>query len=167
MADGVDLSPLPSPNPRRVPSVLTRAFHIARSGRPGPVVVALPRDMLDETEDMPVVDPYPVIRAHPEPALIQEMVQRLGAAKTPIILAGPGTEYSGARQELIAFCEKFQAPVQYANIGDKHHASFIAIVGTDKQHLSGDGIARHRSGQCAVLCPERAVAVYPSYDKGG
>jgi acetolactate synthase-1/2/3 large subunit len=67
--------------------------------------------MLDETADIPLVEPYPVIRANPEPALIQEMVQRLGAAKNPIILAGSGTEYSGARQELIAFSEKFQVPV--------------------------------------------------------
>ena len=72
-------------DPRRVPAVLSRAFHLARSGRPGPVVVSLPRDMLDETADIPLVEPYPVLRANPEPALIQEMVQRLGAAKSPII----------------------------------------------------------------------------------
>ena len=89
-------------DPRRVPAVLSRAFHLARSGRPGPVVVSLPRDMLDETADIPLVEPYPVLRANPEPALIQEMVQRLGAAKSPIIVAS-GTEYAGARQELIAF----------------------------------------------------------------
>ena len=94
-----------------MPAVLSRAFHLARSGRPGPVVVSLPRDMLDETADIPLVEPYPVLRANPEPALIQEMVQRLGAAKSPIIVAGSGTEYAGARQELIAFSEKFQVPV--------------------------------------------------------
>jgi acetolactate synthase-1/2/3 large subunit len=96
---------------RRLPAVISRAFHLARSGRPGPVVVSLPRDMLDETTDMPLVDPYPVIRAHPEPALIKEMIQRIAAAKNPIILAGSGTEYAGARQELIDFSEKFQIPV--------------------------------------------------------
>jgi acetolactate synthase-1/2/3 large subunit len=96
---------------RRLPAVMSRAFHLARSGRPGPVVVSLPRDMLDETTDMPLVDPYPVIRAHPEPALIKEMIQRIAAAKNPIILAGSGTEYAGARQELIDFSEKFQIPV--------------------------------------------------------
>lgn len=40
-------------DPGRVPAVLSRAFHLARSGRPGPVVVSLPRDMLDETADIP------------------------------------------------------------------------------------------------------------------
>src|SRR5262249_57734191 len=96
-------------------AVMTGAFHLARSGRPGPVVVALPRDMLDETADIPLVEPYPVLRAHPEPASIKEMVQRLRAAKTPIIIAGSGTEYSGARQELIALSEKFQVPVVTTN----------------------------------------------------
>ena len=60
---------------------------------------------------MPVVEPYPMIRANPEPGLIKEMVERIGAAKTPIIIAGSGTEYAGARQALIAFSEKFQVPV--------------------------------------------------------
>jgi acetolactate synthase-1/2/3 large subunit len=98
-------------DPVRVPEVMTRAFHIARSGRPGPVVVSLPRDMLDETADMPQIAPYPVIRANPEPALIQDMIERIAAANNPIVMAGSGTEYAGAREELIAFSETFQIPV--------------------------------------------------------
>ncbi len=98
-------------DPRRVPEIMTRAFHIARSGRPGPVVVSLPRDMLDEAADVPLVAPYPVIRAHPEPGLIQDLVERIAAAQNPIIMAGSGTEYAGAREELIRFSETFQIPV--------------------------------------------------------
>jgi len=98
-------------DPIRVPEVMTRAFHIARSGRPGPVVVSLPRDMLDETADVPLIAPYPVIRANPEPALIQDMIERIAAATNPIIMAGSGTEYAGARADLIAFSETFQIPV--------------------------------------------------------
>lgn len=98
-------------DPSRVPEVMTRAFHIARSGRPGPVVVSLPRDMLDETADMPQIAPYPVIRANPEPALIKDMIDRIAAATNPIVMAGSGTEYAGAREELIAFSETFQIPV--------------------------------------------------------
>jgi acetolactate synthase-1/2/3 large subunit len=125
-------------DPRRVPAVITRAFHIARSGRPGPVVVALPRDMLDETADMPLVEPYPVMRANPEPALIKEIVQRLGAAKNPIILAGSGTEYSGARQELIAFSEKFQVPVvtTYRRLAafPNDHAHYLGNLSSARNH---------------------------------
>src|SRR6266566_9741505 len=125
-------------DPRRVPAVMSRAFHIARSGRPGPVVVSLPRDMLDETADIPLVEPYPVIRAHPEPALIQEMMQRLGAAKTPIIVAGSGTEYAGARQALIAFSEKFQVPVvtTYRRLAafPNDHAHYLGNLSSARNH---------------------------------
>jgi acetolactate synthase-1/2/3 large subunit len=67
--------------------------------------------MLDETADIPLVDPYPVLQANPEPALIQEMLQHLGTAQNPIMIVGSGTEYAGAQQELITFSEKFQVPV--------------------------------------------------------
>src|SRR5262249_16173374 len=125
-------------DPRRVPAVMSRAFYIARSGRPGPVVVALPRDMLDETADMPVVEPYPAIRANSEPALIQEMVLRLGAAKNPIIVAGSGTEYSGAREELIALSEKFQVPVvtTYRRLAafPNDHAYYLGNLSSARNH---------------------------------
>jgi acetolactate synthase-1/2/3 large subunit len=90
---------------------VARAFHIARSGRPGPVVVSLPRDMLDETADVPLVEPYPVVRSNPDPEVIGEMVKRIGAAQNPILLAGSGTEYARAREELVRFSEKFHIPV--------------------------------------------------------
>jgi acetolactate synthase-1/2/3 large subunit len=98
-------------DPRRVSEVMARAFHIARSGRPGPVVVSLPRDMLDETADVPLVEPYPVVRSNPDPEAIGEMVKRIGAAQNPILLAGSGTEYARAREELVRFSEKFHIPV--------------------------------------------------------
>jgi acetolactate synthase-1/2/3 large subunit len=125
-------------DPRRVPAVISRAFHVARSGRPGPVVVSLPRDMLDESADIELVEPYPVIRANPEPALIQEMVQRLGSAKTPIIIAGSGTEYAGARQDLVAFSEKFQVPVvtSYRRLSafPNDHANYLGNLSSAKNH---------------------------------
>jgi acetolactate synthase-1/2/3 large subunit len=125
-------------DPRRLPDVMARAFHLARSGRPGPVVVSLPRDMLDETADMPVVEPYPAIRPNPEPGLIKEMVERIGAAKTPIIIAGSGTEYAGARQALIAFSEKFQVPVvtSYRRLAafPNDHAHYLGNLSSANNH---------------------------------
>ena len=89
-------------DPRRVPAVLSRAFHLARSGRPGPVWCRY-RGICWTRPPTFHWSSRIRCRANPEPALIQEMVQRLGAAKSPIIAAGSGTEYAGARQELIAF----------------------------------------------------------------
>jgi acetolactate synthase I/II/III large subunit len=96
---------------RHVPRVMTRAFHLARSGRPGPVVVSLPRDMLEEDADISMIDPYPPARPGPDPKLMEAMIGRINAAKKPILLAGSGTQYSRAWQELIDFSEKFQVPV--------------------------------------------------------
>ncbi len=98
-------------DPRHVPRVMTRAFHLARSGRPGPVVVSLPRDMLEEDRDIDMIAPYPPTIPSPDPASIEEMVARINAAKAPVALVGSGTQYSGAWQELIDFSEKFQIPV--------------------------------------------------------
>jgi len=97
--------------PKHVPRVITRAIHLTRTGRPGPVVVSLPRDMLEENADISMIDPYPPARPNPDPKLIEEMVERINAAKKPVLLAGSGTQYSGARPELIDFSEKFHIPV--------------------------------------------------------
>ncbi len=125
-------------DPRRVPEVMSRAFHIARSGRPGPVVVSLPRDMLDEAADIPQVDPYPVIRAHPEPALIRDLVERIAAAQNPIIMAGSGTEYAQAREELVRFSEAFQIPVvtTYRRMSafPNDHPHYLGNLSSAKNH---------------------------------
>ena len=96
---------------RHVPRVMTRAFHLARSGRPGPVVVSLPRDMLEENADIGMIDPYPPAKPNPDSHLIEETVVRINAAKKPVLIVGSGTQYSGAWRELIDFSEKFQIPV--------------------------------------------------------
>ncbi len=125
-------------DPRRVPEVITRAFHVARSGRPGPVVVSLPRDMLDEAADIPLVAPYPVIRANPEPGLIKDMVERIAAAQNPVIMAGSGTEYAGAREALVQFSEKFQIPVvtTYRRLSafPNEHPHYLGNLSSAKNH---------------------------------
>jgi len=96
---------------RHVPRVMTRAFHLARSGRPGPVVVSLPRDMLEENADIGMIYPYPPAKPNPDSHLIEETVGRINAAKKPVLIVGSGTQYSGAWRELIDFSERFQVPV--------------------------------------------------------
>jgi acetolactate synthase-1/2/3 large subunit len=96
---------------RQVPQIMARAFHIARNGRPGPVVVSLPRDMLEEDAKMAMIDPFPPVRPNPDPKLLEEVVGRINAARTPVLVVGSGTQYAGARQEVIDFSEKFQLPV--------------------------------------------------------
>jgi acetolactate synthase-1/2/3 large subunit len=58
-----------------------------------------------------MIDPYPPAWPSPDPKLMEEMIGRINAAKKPILLAGSGTQYSRACQELIDFSETFQIPV--------------------------------------------------------
>ena len=75
-------------DPREVPRIMARAFHVARSGRPGPVVVSLPRDMLEEEADIAMVDPYPAVRPSPDPELVRDMVERVNQADEAGVAGG-------------------------------------------------------------------------------
>lgn len=94
----------------RIPQVLNRAFHVARSGRPGPVVVALPRDVLDEEAELHIPPPLNVVPPAPDPDAITELAARINRAKRPVLIVGNGAQYSRARRALVAFVEKFRIP---------------------------------------------------------
>lgn len=98
-------------DPKHIPRVMTRAFHIARTGRPGPVVVSLPRDVIEENADIAMIDPYQIVRPSPDPKAIEAMIERINTARKPVLLVGSGTQYASAWQEVIDFSEKFQIPV--------------------------------------------------------
>jgi acetolactate synthase-1/2/3 large subunit len=68
--------------------LLNQAFQVATSGRPGPVVVALPEDMLRETAAAAPVGPYRAVRAHPGAADLAELRRLLAAAERPMVLVG-------------------------------------------------------------------------------
>ena len=90
---------------------MSRAFHIARTGRPGPVVVSLPRDVIEQNAEISMIDPYPEVKPNPDPAAIETLIGRINAARKPVLLIGSGTQYTRAWQEVIDFSEKFQVPV--------------------------------------------------------
>ena len=123
---------------RQVPQIMARAFHIARSGRPGPVVVSLPRDMLEEDAKIAMVDPYPPARPNPGAKLVEEVVGRINAARKPVLVVGSGTQYAGARQELIDFSEKFQLPVltsyKRQDAFPNSHANYIGNLANANKH---------------------------------
>ncbi|MEP6876183.1 MAG: thiamine pyrophosphate-binding protein [Burkholderiales bacterium] len=98
-------------DPARVPELISRAFHVATSGRPGPVVIALPEDML--TEDASVADalPYAVAETHPGTAQIAELQQRIEAAERPVVILGGSRWSAAAVQQFAGFAEAFALPV--------------------------------------------------------
>ncbi|MDA8449317.1 thiamine pyrophosphate-binding protein [Acidovorax sp. NCPPB 3859] len=96
---------------RRLPELLSRAFHVATSGRPGPVVVALPEDML--TDAVPATDalPHAVAETHPGPDALRELAQRLAAAERPVAILGGSRWSEAAVRDFTAFAEAWSLPV--------------------------------------------------------
>ncbi len=98
------------------------AFHIARSGRPGPVLIDLPKDIqIAATEFVPPEGEVVLPGYRPLPQANATAVQRaaelVNAARRPVILAGQGVLQSGAMQELQAFVDKAQVPVALTLLG--------------------------------------------------
>ncbi|MCT6718284.1 thiamine pyrophosphate-binding protein [Acidovorax sp. K2F] len=98
-------------DPARVPELISRAFHVATSGRPGPVVVALPEDMLTEAATVADALPYQVAETHPGAAQMAELAQRLQAAKNPVAILGGSRWSEQAVREFTAFAEAWSIPV--------------------------------------------------------
>src|SRR5215210_1467162 len=77
-------------DPARIPEVLARAYTVATSGRPGPVVLALPEDVLSGSADVPDAPHYTALRPAPDPAALAELEAMLGRARRPFVLVGGG-----------------------------------------------------------------------------
>jgi len=104
-----------------IPETMSKAFHIARSGRPGPVHVELPR-FTDYSEyilqEQPaVVAPYERIAAvfaAPDTSKVDRIARRITTARSVVLAAGKGVMRRGAMRELSALALKLQAPVVFA-----------------------------------------------------
>jgi acetolactate synthase I/II/III large subunit len=98
-------------DPARIPEIVSRAFHTAANGRPGPVVVSLPEDMLTEriaVEDAPCFTP---IETSPGAAEMARFAQLVGAARAPILILG-GSRWSQEASDGIArFAKNYALPV--------------------------------------------------------
>jgi acetolactate synthase-1/2/3 large subunit len=98
-------------DPARLPELVSRAFHVATSGRPGPVVIALPEDMLTEEASVADAPPYDVVETHPSLGQTAELQKLLWAAKRPIAILGGSRWSAQAVQRFERFTERFSLPV--------------------------------------------------------
>jgi acetolactate synthase-1/2/3 large subunit len=101
-----------------IPEVMAKAFHIARSGRPGPVHVELPRVsdyseyiLQEERAVLPAYQPVPTVVAKPDAKDVDHYAKRLMEARAPVIAAGKGIIRRRALAELAELSMKLQAPV--------------------------------------------------------
>ncbi len=98
-------------DPARLPEFVSRAFHVATSGRPGPVVVALPEDMLTEEASVADALPYEPVETHPALAQMAELQKLLWSAERPIAILGGSRWSAPAVQRFVRFAERFELPV--------------------------------------------------------
>jgi acetolactate synthase-1/2/3 large subunit len=118
---------------KRIPEYISRAFHTARNGRPGPVVLGLPEDMLSAASE--AIDGKAARFAEPAPSTadIDQLKAVLAKAERPLmIIGGPG--WSKAIQKQVeAFAERYDMPVaaafRFQDYMDNRHANYVGHVG--------------------------------------
>ena len=118
----------------RIPEVIARAFSVATSGRPGPVVVSLPEDMLLDRVAVRDVAPYVPVRPGPTPEQLAAALELLAAAERPFLVVGGGGWSAEAARDAAAFAEAWQIPVvtsfrrqDYVDNGSPSCAGYIGI----------------------------------------
>lgn len=121
-------------DPRRVPEYMSHAFHVATSGRPGPVVLALPEDMLSEAcAAVPGAPRYQRVAAAPAPAQIERLRAMLSAAQKPFVIAGGSGWTEAATQDFARFVEQWQLPVgcafRFQDTLNNEHPNYAGDVG--------------------------------------
>lgn len=135
-------------DPRRAPEVIQAAIRAALGGRPGPVHVSVPADLLgqivdyDEAQFPSVLTTRATGRSAADLGDLTDAARLLAAARRPLLIAGGGVVASGAEAAIIAIAERLGAPATATQMGigavPDHHASFIGHGGV----IGGPAIIR-------------------------
>lgn len=133
---------------KEIPRIVKEAFYIASTGRPGPVLIDLPRDVqqmetdIEFPEDVKLLGYNPKLEPHP--LQIKKAAKLLIEAEKPFILAGGGVRLSGAYTELIALAELLQAPIGTTLMGK-------GVVPEDHPLCVG-GVGMHGGVANKIIC---------------
>ena len=138
-----------------LPRVIHEAFYIARSGRPGPVLIDLPKNVqIAETEFVPPEGEAKLPGYRPvgagDPELVQRAVEMINEAERPVILAGHGVLMSGAMNSLRQFVEKTKTPVALTLLGKggfpESHPLTLGMMG-----MHGEAYVNHAIQEADLL----------------
>ncbi len=117
----------------RIPELVSQAFHRAVAGRPGPVVIALPEDMLTEVVEVADAGPFKTVRPHPGPADMARLRSMLAGAARPFVILGGGGWSAAAVDDIKAFIEANELPVgcsfRCQDLFDNRHPNYAGDVG--------------------------------------
>jgi len=120
-------------DPARVPEIVSRAFHTAANGRPGPVVIAIPEDMLVERVAVDDAPPFAPIETSPGPGEMEKFAAMLGAARSPIMLFGGSRWSQEASDRLARFAQNYALPVcttfRRGHLFDQTHSCYAGDLG--------------------------------------
>lgn len=140
--------------PEEIPDAIAKAFYIARTGRPGPVLIDITKDAqfgqldfkYEKCEKIRSYHPYPT----PPDERIKEAADLINHAKKPYILAGHGVLISNAEKELLAFSEKADIPVAQTLLGlscfPPDHRNYVGYLG-----MHGNYGPNIKTNECDVL----------------
>ncbi|NLF75856.1 MAG: biosynthetic-type acetolactate synthase large subunit, partial [Chloroflexi bacterium] len=117
---------------------IKEAFHIARTGRPGPVLVDVPKDVQNAVTEFEYPEGEIILPGYRPPAAAEEeqieaALELIESAERPVILAGHGVIMSGASRELLQFAEMTQTPIALTLLGKggvpEHHPLSLGMMG--------------------------------------
>lgn len=137
-----------------IPAAIAKAFYIAQSGRPGPVLIDITKDAQFGVMDF-VYQKCTEIRSYrPKPKLnfaqLEEAAEMINQAKKPYVLIGQGIMLSNAEQELVEFVEKSGIPVASTLLGlgafPNNHPLYVGYLG-----MHGDYAPNIKTNECDVL----------------
>jgi acetolactate synthase-1/2/3 large subunit len=117
----------------RLPEYVARAFHVAMQGRPGPVVLSLPEDMLTTATAAPVLPRVEPALAWPAPGALRQLRAMLVEAERPLVIAGGSGWDAEAARALQRFAENWQLPVgcgfRFQDTFDNRHPLYAGDIG--------------------------------------
>jgi acetolactate synthase-1/2/3 large subunit len=120
-------------DPARIPELVSRAFYTATNGRPGPVVIALPEDMLVERVGVPDAAAADPVETWPGLTDMSRLQKMIWAAKSPLVIAGGSRWSDAACASLMRFAERFALPVvttfRRGHLFDALHPSYAGDLG--------------------------------------
>lgn len=137
-----------------LPRIIQEAFHIATTGRPGPVVIDLPKDMTTQQTGVKVACDLHIPSYQPNtmPSIlqVQKLLHVLEQSRKPVLLFGGGVIAADAQQEAKAFAEKYEIPVVTSLLGlgimPTHHPLFLGMGG-----MHGSYAANMALTECDLL----------------
>lgn len=118
-----------------LPDAFAEAVRRATTGRPGPVLLAVPADVFDEPLEAPVVErpPEPAGGVRPDPVLVRSILQLLACAERPVILAGGGVLRARCSTDLVRLAELLRVPIVAAwrrgDVVPNDHPLYLGMAG--------------------------------------